>query len=284
MMRTLLRFAVCSIALVVFFAPRSWSQNLYATSESFGQLVEVNMATGVVTTLYNIGFHPDSLIVDPQGRILYTSQNNGTLYMFDPKTGLNTVIAAGFSYPRDLIFDPSGTTLLVANFGVGAIDRVNLVTGTVTPLLKKQFTVDGLAYTPAGELFAVVNKHTQVVQLNPTTGAILNSIELPTPHNIGWYGFDGMTYDSFTGELWVSDVGVGADCLVEIPTNLSTYTLYQVGNLLNPDGIVSDGQGNLYIGVNLQKVYEYNIPTNTVTKIVKVKSVDDIALVPTHLF
>jgi hypothetical protein len=73
---------------------------------------------------------------------------------------------------------------------------------------------------------------------------------------------------------------VGADCLVEIPTNLSTYTLFQVGNMLNPDGIISDGQGNLYIGVNLEKVYEYNIPTNTITKIVKVKSVDDVAFAP----
>jgi DNA-binding beta-propeller fold protein YncE len=279
-MRTFLRFAACCVALVVFVAPRSWSQSLYATSESFSQLVEVNMTTGVVTTLYNIGFHPDSLIVDSQGRILYTSQNNGTLYMFNPKTGLNTVIASGFSYPRDLIFDPGQTTLLVANFGIGAIDRVNLLTGTVTPLLKKQFTVDGLAYTPAGELFAVVNKHTQIVQLNPTTGAILNSIELPTPHNIGWYGFDGLTYDSYTGELWATDVGVGAECLVEIPTNLSTYTLFQVGNMLNPDGIISDGKGKLYLGVNLQKVYEYDIATNTVTNIVKVKSVDDVALVP----
>jgi hypothetical protein len=67
---------------------------------------------------------------------------------------------------------------------------------------------------------------------------------------------------------------------VEIPTNLSTYTLYQVGNIPTPDGIISDGEGNLYIGVNLVKVYEYNIPTNTITKMVKVKSVDDVALVP----
>jgi hypothetical protein len=280
MMRTLLRFAAYCVALVFFFAPQSWSQNLYGTSEALDQLVEVNMATGVVTVLYNIGSNPDSLIVDSQGRILYTTQKNGTLSMYDPKTGLNTVIATGFSYPRDLILDPGGTTLLVANFGIGAIDRVNLVTGTVTPLLTKQFTVDGLAYDPAGELFAVVNKHTQIVQLNPETGAILNSINLPTPHNISWYGFDGLTYDSYTGELWAADVGVGANCLVEIPTNLSTYTLYQVGNIPTPDGLISDGQGNLYIGVNLVKVYEYNIPTNTITKIVKVKSVDDVALVP----
>jgi hypothetical protein len=30
------------------------------------------------------------------------------------------------------------------------------------------------------------------------------------------------------------------------------------------------------------KVYEYNIPTNTITKMVKVKAVDDVALVPNN--
>ena len=279
-MRTILRLAAFCVALPLPFAPFALCQHLYATGEASQQLVEVDMSTGVVTLVSTLTAKPDSLIIDSRGRILYTTAIPGTVSMFDPKTGLTSVVASGFSYPRDLVFDPGETTLLVANFGVGAIDRVNLLTGSVTQILKKEFTVDGLAYTPAGELFAVVNKHTQIVQLNPETGAILNSIELPTPHNISWYGFDGLTYDSYTGELWAADVGVGANCLVEIPTNLSTYTLYQVGNIPTPDGIISDGEGNLYIGVNLVKVYEYNIPTNTITKMVKVKSVDDVALVP----
>lgn len=279
-MRTILRIAAFCAALPLFFAPYAVCQHLYATGEATKQLVEVDMSSGVVTLLSTLTAKPDSLIVDSEGRILYTTAIPGTVSMFDPSTGLTSVIASGLSYPRDLIFDPSGTSLLVANFGIGAIDRVNLVTGSVTPLLTKQYTVDGLAYDPAGELFAVVNKHTEIVQLNPETGAILNKINLPTPHNITWYGFDGLTYDPYTGELWAADVGVGANCLVEIPTNLSTYTLYQVGNIPTPDGIISDGQGNLYIGVNLVKVYEYNIPTNTITKMVKVKSVDDVAMVP----
>jgi streptogramin lyase len=281
-MRITLRLAVFCAALLLLVQPSAWCQQLYATGEGAQQLVQVDMATGAVTLLSTLTAKPDSLIVDSKGRILYTTGKPGTVSLFDPSTGATSVVVSGLSYPRDLVFDPGQTSFLVANFGIGAIDRVNLVTGAVTPLLTKQFTVDGLAYDPAGQLFAVVNKHTQIVQINPTTGAILNHIDLPTNHSIGWYGFDGLTYDSYTGELWVTDVGVGANCLVEIPTNLSTYTLFQVGNMLNPDGIISDGKGNLYIGVNLQKVYEYNIPTNTITKIVKVKAVDDVALVPSN--
>ena len=240
------------------------------------------MSTGVVTPLFNTASNPDSLIVDSLGRILYTTQKIGTVSIYDPSTGTNSVIVSGLSFPRDLIFDPGQTTILVSNFGKGEIDRVNLVTGTLTPLLKKQGTVDGLAYDPQGQLFAVVNHHTQIVQLDPNTGKILKTLTVVTNHPVGYYGLDGLTYDSFTGQLWATDVGTAANCLVEIPTDLSGFQLFQVGNMPTPDGLVSDGNGNLYIGVNLVKVFEYNIPSDTITKQVKVKQVDDVALVPAN--
>ena len=117
--------ASCGIlcALPLFFVPCAWCQHLYATGEATEQLVEVDMSTGVVTLLSKLTAKPDSLIVDSKGRILYTTTVPGTVSMFDPSTGLTSVVASGFSYPRDLIFDPSGTSLLVANFGIGAIDR-----------------------------------------------------------------------------------------------------------------------------------------------------------------
>jgi sugar lactone lactonase YvrE len=258
--------------------------NLYATGEGSQLLQEVNMTTGVVTILTKLTTRPDSLIVDSQGRILYTTGGNGTgtVSMFDPSSNTNTIVATGLTYPRDLIFDPGQTSILVSNFGLGQIVRIDLASGTVTPLLSKQGTVDGLAYDPAGHLFAVVNHHTQIVQVDPSSGAILNTLTVVTNHTVGYYGLDGMTYDSYTGELWVSDVGTGANCLVEVPTDLSGFTLFQVGNVTTPDGIISDGHGNLFVGAALLTVVEYNIPTNTITDRVKVSSVDDVALVPSN--
>ncbi len=257
---------------------------LYATGEGSQLLQEVNMTTGVVTILTHLTNRPDSLIVDSQGRILYTTGGNGTgtVSMYDPSSNTDTIVATGLTYPRDLIFDPGQTSILVSNFGLGQIVRIDLASGTVTPLLSKQGTVDGLAYDPAGHLFAVVNHHTQIVQVDPSSGAILNTLTVVTNHTVGYYGLDGMTYDSYTGELWVSDVGTGANCLVEVPTDLSGFTLFQVGNFTTPDGIISDGHGNLFVGAALQTVIEYNIPTNTITNRVKVSSVDDVALVPSN--
>jgi len=256
--------------------------NLYATGEASQLLQEVNMTTGVVTVLANLTNRPDSLILDSQGRLLYTTggSGTGTVSRYDPSTKTVSVVMTGLSYPRDLIFDPGQTSLLVSNFGLGQILRLNLSTGAVTTLLTNQGTVDGLAYDPAGQLFAVVNHHTQIVQLDPTSGAILKTLTVVTDHTVGYYGLDGLTYDSYTGDLWVSDVGTGANCLVEIPTDLSGFTLVQVGNFSSPDGIISDGHGNLFVGAGLVTVIEYNIPTNTITKRVKVSSVDDVVMVP----
>jgi len=279
-MRSILRSAAFCAAIPLFLSAFAWSQLLYATGENTEQLDEVNMSTGVVTVLSHLTSKPDSVIVDAQGRLLYTTTNPGTVSLFDPVSGLTSVVASGLRYPRDLVWDPGQSSFLVANFGIGAIDRVNLVTGTVTPLLTKQGTVDGLAYDPTGQLFAVVNHHTQVVQVDPNSGTVLQRLTVVTNQTIGWYGLDGLTYDPYTGQLWATDVGTGANCLVEIPTDLSTFTLFQVGKMLIPDGVVSDGLGNLYVAVDGKKVYQYSIPTDTITKMVAVKSVDDLALVP----
>jgi streptogramin lyase len=272
--------ALLCAAVIVFIAPRSFSQNIYATSENGKEIVEVNMSTGVLTVLYNTTSTLDSLIVDSQGRIIYTTTKSGTVSMFDPSTGVNTVIASGFDAPRDLVFDPGETSLLVSNYGKSEIDRLNLVTGTWTPLIKKLGSVDGLAYDPQGDFFAAINHHTQIAQIDPTTGVILKTLTVVTNPAAGFYGLDGLVYDAYTGQLWATDVGTGANCLVEIPTDLSTFTLVQVGNFSNPDGLTSDGNGNLYVAVAYARAYEYNIPTDTIAAKAKVPSIDDIALVP----
>ena len=286
-MRTLSCRLLLGVTLSIFWVSSSWAQKLYATGESVKELFSVDMSTGAVTPLASLTGRPDSLIVDSSGRILFTTGGSaGTVSRFDPSTGLVSVVASGLSYPRDLIFDPGQASLLVSNYGLGQIVRINLGTGTVTPLISKLGTVDGLAYDPAGHLFAVVYHHKQVIQIDPNSGAILKTLTVITNAPYGWYGLDGLTYDSYTGQLWVADDGSGTDCasgancLVEIPTDLSSFTFFQAGTIPSPDGIISDGKGNLFVGAGAAVALEYNIPSDTVVKTVKVPSIDDVALVP----
>jgi sugar lactone lactonase YvrE len=289
-MRTLSCRLLLYVTISILLVSTSWAQTLYATGESVQKLFKVDMSTGDVTPLTSLTGRPDSLIVDSSGRILFTTGGSaGTVSRFDPSTGLVSVVASGLSYPRDLIFDPGQATILVSNFGLGQIVRISLGTGTVTPLISKLGTVDGLAYDAAGHLFAVVGHHKQVIQINPSSGAILKTLTVITNPPYGWYGLDGLTYDSYTGRLWASDVGSGtncasgANCLVEIPTDLSSFTFFQAGAIPAPDGVVSDGKGSLFIGAGAAVALEYNIPTDTVVKTVKVPSIDDVALAPANL-
>ena len=74
------------------------------------------------------------------------------------------------------------------------------------------------------------------------------------------------------------DLGNG---LIEVRTDLSPSGVkrFQTGNINAPDGIKSDGKGNLYIGA-LWTAVEYNIPTDTITRRFVVKGADGVALVP----
>ncbi len=269
------------LALAVLCSVDSSAQSVYVANESLQQLDLVNLNTGAINILFStvsMGGKPDSVILNSQGQLIYTMTNIGLLCLFDPATGTNKVLASGLSYPRDLVFDPgTQNSLLIALYARGQIARYNMLTGTVTILTKNLGTADGLAYDPAGDLFVVAN-HNKVCQIDPALGTVLKCIVLE-PH-LKVNGGDGITYDPYSGHLWVSHCGSQGNGLIELSTNLSSMTWFQSGNILVPDGIVPDGKGNLFIGAGLRRVVEYNIPTDTITKAVLVRGVDDIALIP----
>jgi hypothetical protein len=279
--------AVASIAMVA----GAEAQQLYATSEGGMQLDLVTLPAGKFTNLFTTPGRPDSLLLNAQGQLIYSMGPQGTLALFDPATGANTILLSGLKSPRDLTFDPGSTTsMLISEYSIGTILRYDFVTGVSTVLAKKLGSVDGLAYDPLGHLFAVAN-HNTIVQLSPTTGAVLKTLVLEPHYKVN--GGDGMVYDSYSHNLWVSHdgadptTGAKESGFFEVPTDLSGFTLFQDGTLLKkslavpvPDGIISDGKGNLYVGAGLQRLVVYNIPTDTVTLNPAVPGIDSLILVP----
>lgn len=275
-------FTLVMLALV----STSFAQMIYAAAETTQRLDLVNFSTGQVKDIYDIGGRPDSLLVTAGGQIVYTVGSLGTLQMFNPTTQQNSVLTSfGSASPRDLVFDPGGTSILISLYGAGKLARYNLFTGAVKifPAKRLGTSVDGLAYDPAGNLFAVVS-HNTLCQVDPTTGAILQKLVLE-PHN-KINGGDGLVYDSYTKNLWLTRDGTLGNGLIEIPLTertpprLGTPIQLQTGSIHVPDGIISDGKGNLYIGEGLQYLTQYSIPSNTVVKRVLVKGIDSPAFVP----
>jgi hypothetical protein len=251
--------------LVLLMAISSSAQQLYIANEPQKslQLLNLNTHPPQLTTLYTVGAKLDDLTLNSAGQLIYSIPSLGQVDLYDPTTGQNTTLVSGVKYARDLEIEPGGQTMLIAIYSPGGIVRFNFATGAKTVLAKKLGTCDGIA------------------QIDPVTGAILNTLVLEPHHGIN--GGDGMTYDSYTGSLWATHDGTTGGGLLQIAVTSaglgSTFSFYPTPTVKAPDGIKSDGKGNLYIGA-IWTVEIYNIPTNTVTQNIVVKGADGVSLVP----
>ena len=183
--------------------------------------------------------------------------------------------------------DPGGNSVLISNQSysgstVSFINRVDLSTNTVTTLAETPGNANGLAYDNTGRLFASIGNNT-LAQLDPMTGSVIQSVNLGAGVSI-----DGLAFDSFTNRLYGSSFFDNSIIRFN-PNNLSSHSLLmngtQVASLNHPDGIVSNGRGDLYIvsrgvgGGNFTdtRLYDYNLIAGTLTASVKVDGLDDIA-------
>jgi sugar lactone lactonase YvrE len=290
-MRSLLvTFMILVIGGLSAFAQESASApqlaQIYISSEGQDSLQLLNFQTGKLTTLYEIGAAADDMLVGPSGQVIYTVPNAGTLNSWSPTTGVNTVLASGIAGARDVTMEPGGQTLLVSRYsGPAEIYRYSFVTGKATVFFPKDKAItamDGVAYDGYGNLYAVAS-HNTIIQINPVTGAIIATLTIQ-PHS-GINGGDGITYDPYTNCMWATADGkVMGTGLLKIPVQSSGfvstspgYTFYPV-NVVNMDGIKSDGKGNLYIGA-IWSALVYNIPSNTITENIVVKGADGVGLV-----
>jgi hypothetical protein len=273
----------------------SSAQQFYATSETTGQLELIDLPAKTMTTVYTAAGKPDSILINSKKQLIYDLSPQGILALYDPATQTDTVLLTNLKSPRDLLFDvptacnpnANANTMLVAEYGIGQIIRYDFTTGTSVNLGKQlgsaasSFSVDGLSYDAQGNLFAVAS-HNTVVQLDPCTGDVLKTLVLEPHYKVD--GGDGMVYDPYSGQLWISHDGSNnANGLIEVPTDLSSFSLFQSGEIPVPDGIVSDGKGNLYIGAGLLRLMVYNIPSDTLAasspNSMLVPGIDSLALI-----
>jgi sugar lactone lactonase YvrE len=281
-MATLRSIAVMfALLLVGTLSSSAQLAQMYISNEGQKELQLLNPNTSELTTLYNLAAEPDDLTLNSLGQLIYSVPAAGTVNLFDPVAKTNTTLVSGLKWVRDLEVEPGGQTLLIAVYSPGEIVRYNFATGKTTTLIKKLGTCDGITYDPNGNLYAVAN-HNTIIQINPVTGAILSTLTLETHHGVN--GGDGLTYDSYSGALWATHDGTTGTGVIKIPisqTGLTgDFTLYLSKDFgTSPDGIKSDGNGNLYIGA-IWWAMVYNIPTNTITYSIVTKGADGVALVP----
>jgi DNA-binding beta-propeller fold protein YncE len=271
---TLRRMAIVVVVFGLGFRTPAFADVLvYATDFGGKTLDSVNLTTNTVTPLVTTPGNPDSLIFDSSGRIIYSEYNTGNVRRYDPSTHTDQLLGFVGGTPQDLLLDPGGNSVLVATANGGGIDRIDLNTLAVTQLTGFSGLSQGLAYLPDGTLYvnALVNNQWVLDQIRPDTGAIIRSSQPSSGHQL-----DGLTYDPFTGHFFASTWSDGNGFYEISPTTLTSLGF--TAGVPNSDGIVSDGNGNIYIaGTGDQHVYQYDSRTSTLTQKTMVAGLDDIA-------
>lgn len=246
---------------------------------SSGKILQVDTSTNTVTTLLSIGGNPDSVVFAPNNNLIFSLPNQSGIGVYNTVTKDLNYIHGNLFEPLDLALDPSGTSVLVADsgsmYGPAGLKRINYTEQFPIPtIVASGFgDIDGITYDSHGNFFAVVDGR-WVEQLDPTTGALIKRIECAycSPYEDD---LDGITYDPVTNSLWVSDVLYNG--IWKIPVDLSTSTLYAKNKIGYPDGIESDGAGNIFVAARVGQIFEYNIATNTTTGLTTVYGLDDLA-------
>jgi len=168
---------------------------------------------------------------------------------------------------------PRWQLALFSVFGLGN-ERYNFATHVLTQVSNDAGAL-GMAYDAAGHSF-VVTAPNQVAQMDPNTGAVLNSVVLPSP---GGAGANGLAFDSFTGKLYVTDDlnDLTARGVYALPTNPSSASLLAGTLDVLANGLTSDGSGHLYIAA-ANSLDEYFIASDAVQILGSDPEINDVAL------
>jgi hypothetical protein len=284
------RAALLLVAIAFLAAPGKASADfLYASDLDHGQIYKVDKSTGTLLQTIPVSEPLDSLIFDSQGDIIYSAYSVGgvgQLRMVNPTVGISsdTLLATVGNLAVDLALVPGGNSVLVTSQATGKIYEVNLANPSQPPLTfgSGQYT-GGIVYDNAGRLFAVSGS--RIVELNPQTFTVIASSGALT-------GLDGLAFDPLTGNLFAGSRTInsvsGREGFYELSLQSSSFldatliTSSSFPTTFDPDGLETDGQGNLYLASEAlrgdNKIYQYNMATGTLAALTAaLPGLDDLA-------
>src|SRR5579862_1836050 len=277
----LITVVTMSIALFLAKPAFVFAQAVVTTDFTDNQLYYAS--AGGVTQIGNVapGVNPQSIIFALTQQLYYTLYGSGQIGVFNPYSRSNSFLVSGLDHPEALAIEPSCSSILVTVQGSTtnkpSLARIMIPSGKLT-LVPLTFTPAGLVYDGSGDLFVADSTSDTVHQIDPNSGAILNSLPSPlmSPNNQPDVPNE-MVYDKFTRKLFITSSVYGG--VYQIPTTLGGYNF--ITSVPAPaNGIISNGGGTLFVAGGDTHIYQYSISQSKLTQLVSVPGLNGLALVP----
>ena len=250
------------------------------TNKALGD-VAVDRTTGALWALdYNRPYELHR--IDPgNGRIVQTIVapvlTAGEDYAYN-HAGLQVVDSAFKLGTTDV---PAGSLLLFNGYGApdGGVAAIDAATGAVIATLRLQENVDltaGVHDQATGHLWVTSHSSNALKEIDPTSGATLATVALPSGVNVQTHA--GLAIDPVSGNFWVDSSNVGA-MLHEIKRDgtlvRSVYAGWQTYNEGEAAGLAFDTDGTLLVASTTGVVYKIDVnrdwaatPSATLTQVV----------------
>ena len=249
---------------------------LYASDLNKAQIYKVDKTTGALLETIPVSEPVDSLIFDSHNHILYSAfdaNGVGQVRMVDPTIGISsdTLLATVGNRAVDLALVPGGDSVLVTSQSTGKIYEVSLTNpGQAPTTFGSGQYAGGIVYDQAGRLYAVSGS--KIVELDPATFQVIAS-------SGALAGLDGLAFDPSTGDLFAGSRSINPDSgregFYELSLQPDSFlqakliTSPSFPTTFDPDGLETDGEGNLYLASEQargdNKIYRYNLFTDQLT-------------------
>lgn len=195
-----------------------------------------------ITVVHRGADHPDDLVLDPSGALLYSDYTNGTISRLQPD-GSATVLHRGLPGPEGMVFLSDGT-LVVAEEDANRLVRFRPGHSTPEVLATLPGTsvkatchqgVDGIAWDPTTKSLVVPDPVTGTIYRISPDGTSRSVLAGGFVHPVGAaVGPDGKVYvaDECGGGVW--RLGAGGSRV-------------RVADAVMPDDVAFDAAGNLLV-------------------------------------
>lgn len=208
---------------------------------------------------------PEGLTVGADGNLYVTTfgydaagevAGPGHLYVLTPDGQLvrDVVIQGSTSHQLGIAFNPVTSELLAIDAGAGVVRRVDPQNGAASVFMTAGpgALLNGLAFDPAGNTYVTDSANGIVWVVGPLGGAGRIWVQDPllTTTGVPAFGANGIGFNHDYTAAFVANTGNDTVLRIPVANGQAGQTAVFVNSINGADGLVLDGQDNLWVAAN----------------------------------